>query len=132
MCRRRLPLHPGTPEQSRFAAGRRTRGAHLVGIPSGPWARPTHRVKFGYERPLAPEHLAWLRAQVARGEFASIDDAVRHLVTEHIAERMIEEDDLAWAKPVVDAALANVANGRILTRTEHETRMAALLATMKG
>lgn len=81
---------------------------------------------------LAPELLTWLTTHVARGEFASIDDAIRQLVGERIAERMIEEDDLAWAKPYVDAALADVAQGKVLTRTEHEARMDALLAAMKG
>lgn len=81
--------------------------------------------------PFAAEHLTWLTARVARGEFASIDDAVRQLATERIAERMIDEDYLAWAKPYVDAALADVENGKLLTRAEHEARMDALLATMK-
>ena len=46
--------------------------------------------------------------------------------------RMAEEaDDLAWAKPYVDEALADVAAGKVLTRQEHEARMDALQASLK-
>ena len=81
---------------------------------------------------LTPEQQAWLNAHVARGDFASVEEAVRQLIDERIAERAAEEsDDLAWAKPYVDEALADVARGNVLSREEHESRMAALLATMK-
>jgi antitoxin ParD1/3/4 len=69
---------------------------------------------------------------VARGEFASIDDAVNQLVNERITERMIEEDDLTWAKPLVDEARAAVARGAVVSREEHEDRMDVLLASLKA
>jgi len=81
---------------------------------------------------LTPEQLAWLNAEVARGHFQSIEEAARQLIDEGIAERMVEEDDLAWAKPLVDEALADVARGDVITLEEHEARTAALLAAMKG
>ena len=82
---------------------------------------------------LTPDQKAWLAAQVERGEFRSVDDAARQLIDERIAERMAEaRDDLAWAKPYVDAALADVARGRVLTREEHEARMAAVLTSAKA
>ena len=82
---------------------------------------------------LTPEQQAWLTTQVERGEFRSIDEAARQLIDERIFERMTEEnDDLAWAKPYVDEALADVAGGRVLTREEHEARMDALLASPKA
>lgn len=82
---------------------------------------------------LTPEQEAWLHSRVARGDFPSVADAVRQLLDERIAERMAEEhDDLAWARPYVDAALADVASGNVLTRQEHEDRMDALLASMKA
>jgi antitoxin ParD1/3/4 len=46
------------------------------------------------------------------------------------AERM-EEDDLAWAKPLVNEALADVARGDVITLQEHEARTAARLAATK-
>ncbi len=80
---------------------------------------------------ITPEQKAWLAAHVERGEFASVDEAVRQLINERIAERMIEEDDLAWAKPLVDKALAAVARGEVISREEHEARMDAVLASLK-
>ncbi len=81
---------------------------------------------------LTPEQQAWLTAHVARGDFPSIEVAVRQLIDERIAERAAEEsDDLAWAKPYVDEALAEVAKGNVLTLEEHEARMDARLASMK-
>ena len=67
---------------------------------------------------LTPDQQAWLASHVERGEFASIDEAARQLIDEGIAERMIEEDDLAWAKPMVEEARADVAAGRVLTAEE--------------
>jgi len=81
---------------------------------------------------LTPEQLAWLRAHVERGDFASIEDAVRQLIDERIAEIAAEEsDDLAWARPYVDEALADVARGDVITIEEHEARNDARLAAMK-
>jgi antitoxin ParD1/3/4 len=80
---------------------------------------------------ITPEQQAWLVAHVERGEFASVDEAVRQLIDERIAERMIEEDDLAWAKPLVDEAFAAVARGEVISREEHEARMDAVLASLK-
>ena len=78
---------------------------------------------------LTPEQLAWITAHMEAGEFASVDDAVRQLVDERIAERIVEEaDDLAWAKPYVDEALEDVAQGRVMTREEYEARIRAMLA----
>lgn len=81
---------------------------------------------------ITPEQEAWLAAHVARGEFASIDEAARQLIDERITERMIEEDDLTWAKPLVDAARAGVARGEVMSLEEHKARMNALLATLTG
>ena len=47
-------------------------------------------------------------------------------------EIMAEEgDDLAWAKPYVDEALAAVDRGEVMTLEEHKARMAARLAALK-
>jgi antitoxin ParD1/3/4 len=83
---------------------------------------------------LTPEQHAWIQAHVARGDFSSVEEAARQLIDERIAERAAEEEigDLAWAKPYVDEALADVAEGKVLTREEHEARMDAILASMQG
>ncbi len=73
---------------------------------------------------------AWIDARVASGVYASAEDAVRQLLDDRIAELSIEEDDLAWAKPLVDEAMAQVNRGEYLTREEHRAR-AALLASFR-
>jgi antitoxin ParD1/3/4 len=80
---------------------------------------------------LTSDQEAWIDARVASGVFASAEDAVRQLLDDRVAELSIEEDDLAWAKPLVDEALAQVDRGEFLTREEHSARTAALLASFK-
>jgi antitoxin ParD1/3/4 len=80
---------------------------------------------------LTPGQQEWINARIASGEFASVEQAVRQLIDERIAELSIEEDDLAWAKPLVDEALAQVERGEVLTREEHQARIKALLASFK-
>ena len=75
---------------------------------------------------LTPEQQAWIEAHVARGEFASVSDAVREMVDARITElALLEADDLSWAKPLVNDALAEVAKGDVLTLDEYEARIAA-------
>jgi antitoxin ParD1/3/4 len=82
---------------------------------------------------LTSEQETWLKAHVATGDFASVEEAVRQLLDERIAERAAEEtDDLAWAKPYVDEARAAVARGEFVTLEEHKAHNAALLASLKG
>jgi antitoxin ParD1/3/4 len=57
---------------------------------------------------------------------------VRQLIDQRIAEIAAEEgDDLAWAKPYVDEALADIARGDVMTLEEHETRNDARVVAMK-
>jgi antitoxin ParD1/3/4 len=81
---------------------------------------------------LKPDQEAWLKTRVASGDFASIEAAARQLIDERIAERVLEEsDDLAWAKPYVDEALAEVERGEEITLEEHKVRNAARLAALR-
>jgi antitoxin ParD1/3/4 len=80
---------------------------------------------------LTPDQQAWIASHVERGEFASIDEAARQLIDERIAERMIAEDDLAWAKPLVEEAWADIVAGRVVTADERDARMKSRLASMK-
>ena len=81
---------------------------------------------------LTQEQLAWISAHVAQGEFASIEDAARELIDQRIAELAIQEADLAWAKPLVDEAVAEADRGEVLTLEAHQARNAARLAAFKG
>ena len=81
---------------------------------------------------LHPDQEARLKTRVASGDFASIDEAARQLINEALAERALEEsDDMAWAKPYVDEALAEVARGEEITLEEHKARNAARLAALR-
>ncbi|MGO9545573.1 MAG: hypothetical protein ACLPPF_12380 [Rhodomicrobium sp.] len=81
---------------------------------------------------LKPDQEAWLNARVANGEYASVEEAVCQLIDERIAECVAGEfDDLAWAKPLVDEALADVALGRVMTLEEHKARTRTRLAEAK-
>jgi antitoxin ParD1/3/4 len=79
---------------------------------------------------LGPEQEEWIKTRVARGEFASVEAAARQLID--IAKLALEgRDDLAWAKPYVDEALAEVARGEVITLEEHKARNAARLAALR-
>ena len=81
---------------------------------------------------LTPEQQAWLMTYVARGEFSSVEEAAQRLIEEGLAERAAEEaDDMAWANPFVDEALAAVSRGDVMTLDEHKLRNAARLAALK-
>ena len=80
---------------------------------------------------LTPGQMAWIDAHVARGDFASAEEAVRQLVDERIAERSIEDDDLLWAKPLVDQAVAEAERGDVMSLEEHKARNAARLTAMR-
>ncbi len=77
---------------------------------------------------LPPEQQKWLDAQVASGEFASADDAVRQMIAERMA---LAADDLAWAKPYVDEAHAAIARGDVVTLQQHEARIDERLKALK-
>jgi antitoxin ParD1/3/4 len=80
---------------------------------------------------LTPEQEAWLQSHVASGAFASIEEAARQLIDERIAERELEADDLAWAKPLVDEGLAALERGEFISLDEHKARNTARLTALK-
>jgi antitoxin ParD1/3/4 len=57
---------------------------------------------------LSPEQQRWLEAQVEAGHFSSLEQAVAVAIAELMATI---EDDLEWAKPLVDEAIASVDRG---------------------
>ncbi len=80
---------------------------------------------------LTHEQEAWIDAQVAAGRFSSVEDAVRRLIDERIAEVETDGDDLAWAKPLVDEARAAVVRGDVVTLDEHRARNRTRLAALR-
>lgn len=89
-------------------------------------------VWFGMTITLKPEQETWLEARVASGEFASIEEAARQLIDERIADREFANDDLSWAKPLVDEGLAALDRGKFISLEEHKARNAARLAALRG
>jgi antitoxin ParD1/3/4 len=77
---------------------------------------------------LTAEQQAWLETQVELGEFASVDEAVSQI----LAERMLQDDGLAWAKPLVDEALRDIERGDVITLEEHEARNTERLARLSS
>jgi antitoxin ParD1/3/4 len=57
---------------------------------------------------LSPEQQQWLEAQVAAGHFSSLEQAVAVAIADLMAT---VEDDLDWAKPLVDEAAAELDRG---------------------
>jgi len=64
---------------------------------------------------LPHEQMTWLAAQVAAGQYASIDEALSVAVAELMA---LQNDDLSWARPYVDEALASVERGHAISGEE--------------
>ena len=69
---------------------------------------------------LPREQQEWLEAQVRAGVFASVEEAVARIVGEHM---LLDIDDMAWAKPFVDEALASLDRGAGISLDEHRERM---------
>ena len=70
---------------------------------------------------LPREQQEWLEAQVKAGYYDSIEEAV----ASNVAERMyVAVDARAWAKPLVEEALAAVDRGEGMTLEEYRARMA--------
>jgi len=81
---------------------------------------------------LTPEQEAWIQAHVASGDFASIEEAARQLIDDRIAElAAVDDDDMEWAKPLLEEARASIARGDVLTLEEHRQRNASRRA-MRG
>jgi antitoxin ParD1/3/4 len=78
---------------------------------------------------LPPEQQKWLEAQVAAGQFASLNEAVAVAVADLMA---ICRDDLSWAKPYVDQARASVARGDVLSGEEYFRRLDTHLDAMRS
>jgi antitoxin ParD1/3/4 len=72
--------------------------------------------------PLSPEQVAWLEAKVAAGQFDSVEEAAAAAISDSMAS---ESDDLAWARPLVDAARASVQDGQFSSHDEFKQFLAS-------
>jgi antitoxin ParD1/3/4 len=69
---------------------------------------------------LSPEQQRWLEAQVEAGHFSSLEQAVAVAIADLMAT---VEDDLDWAKPLVDEAIASVERGEGMPADEAWARI---------
>lgn len=80
---------------------------------------------------LTPRQEAWLAAHVASGDYASLEEAARRLIDDRIAELESDpDDDMEWAKPLVDEARAAAERGDVVTLEEHRERNAKRLSAL--
>lgn len=77
---------------------------------------------------LPPDQQQWLDAQVAHGEFSSVSDALARLIADRMA---LETDDLAWARPYVDAARTPEARKNYMSMDVAIAEIDAHIAAMK-
>ena len=73
---------------------------------------------------LSPEQQRWLEAQVAAGHFESLEQAVEVAVADLMA---MSEDELDWAKPLIDAGLAELNRREVVSGDEAMASLEALL-----
>jgi len=73
---------------------------------------------------LTADQQAWIRVHVAKGEFASEEDAVRALIDESIVARAMDaaDDDDLWAKPFINEGLAQIERGETIALEESRRR----------
>ena len=80
---------------------------------------------------LTPEQHKWIAERVTRGEFPSVEDAVRELLDSGIAgHNLDEDDDLSWAKADIDEAMSAYERGEYVTHEEYRAQMAKFLKTL--
>ncbi|MET0652283.1 MAG: hypothetical protein ABWY63_07170 [Hyphomicrobiaceae bacterium] len=72
---------------------------------------------------LTKEQEDWLRGQVAAGRFSSLDEAI----AEAVDSLKREDDDLSWAKPLVDEGLSELDRGEAIPAEEVFARVEARL-----
>jgi len=73
---------------------------------------------------LSPEQQRWLEAQVEAGHFSSLEQAVAVAIADLMAT---VEDDLDWAKPLVDEAAAELDRGEGVPGDEALARIRKVL-----
>jgi antitoxin ParD1/3/4 len=78
---------------------------------------------------LPAEQQKWIEAQVAAGQYGSVDEALAVAVADLMA---VHSDDLAWAKPYVDRARASVVRGDVISGEEYIERMGERLQSLRS
>lgn len=80
---------------------------------------------------LTVDQEAWIQEHIEAGEFSSVEEAVRVLLDERIAQRDLEEDDMEWAIPLIEEGLASVETHGEISLEESRMRTNSLIASMR-
>ncbi len=82
---------------------------------------------------LSPDQLAWIEARIARGEYGGLDEAVHDLLAAGIeAHGETGDDDMAWAKPLVDEALAELERGEFIRVDDIDSYLRGIFHSERG
>jgi antitoxin ParD1/3/4 len=73
---------------------------------------------------LTHEQEAALAAKVAKGDFASVEEAARQILDDALFLQELDESDISWMKPLVDEGLAS---GEPVSLDEHRAQVRAHL-----
>jgi len=119
-------VHSGTSHS--FHAPNSLRRKFIVSLlrASGRAAYPAVYFRNGHS--IIAEQQKWLKAEVEAGHFASLDDALSAAIVGLMAAK---EDDLAWAKPLVDEALESIARGDASTLGEFRAEIRDTIAKLQ-
>jgi Arc/MetJ-type ribon-helix-helix transcriptional regulator len=79
---------------------------------------------------LTPEQEERLEAEVAAGRLKSVEVAVRAVVD--LMLMPIDTNDLAWARPYLDVAKAQIERGEFVTHAEFKRDLAERIKTLGG
>ena len=94
---------------------------------------PVTELEWSMEIRFKPHTEEWLKAQVAEGRFASLEEAVEILVREdQIAQSALEEADLSWAKPHIEEGLNDADAGRTTPAAEVHAELRARFLRLRG
>lgn len=77
---------------------------------------------------LPREQQEWLEAQVKAGVYGSVDEAVASILAEHM---VLDIDDMAWARPLVDEGRASLDRGEGIPVEEHLRRINERLESLR-
>jgi antitoxin ParD1/3/4 len=76
---------------------------------------------------LDDKYREWLIARVSAGDFASIEQAVATAVQRLILDDGFSDDDLVWAKPLIDDGVAQLEGGESFSHDEVFSHLKSLV-----
>jgi antitoxin ParD1/3/4 len=80
---------------------------------------------------LDEKYREWLRARVAAGDYASMEEAVAAAIERMMLDDGPDDDDLAWAKPLVDEGVAQLDRGETFSHEDVFAHVASAIASRR-